>query len=208
MATQSVADDETYYGEATTTGILNRVFDSCSDNPKASIHRAWGLTLLFLLFFFILSIVEMMNLRSSEGSTALMMASVITGIVHIILGILGTFVLKRFPTSFSVGFFLGVLVILANQNMILTGIFFGYKHGSLQTNRIFANLGFCLFLVLVFFSVMLFHFKGEIVVASIDTKHHNRINPALSGAAGLATDEGTASSQEKSADYSRFDEAP
>ena len=121
-----------------------------------------------------------------------MIASIVTGFVHLVLGILGTFVLKRFPTSFSVGFFLGILVVLANQNMILTGIFFGYDHGNPQTNRIFANLGFCLFLVLTFFALMLFHFKGEVVVAPIDTKHHNRNNPDAS--------------LQESTEYSRYEE--
>ena len=115
----------------------------------------------------------MVNLKASAGSRALVMASVYTGIVHLILGILGTFVLKRFPTSFSVGFFMGVLVILANQNFLLTGTFFRCPHGNPQTNQVFANFCFCLFLVLAFFSLMLFHFKEEIVVAPIDTKHHN-----------------------------------
>mmetsp|Transcript_8149 Transcript_8149/g.22611 ORF Transcript_8149/g.22611 Transcript_8149/m.22611 type:complete len:202 (+) Transcript_8149:159-764(+) len=199
MAASDVEED-TYYGQTTTAGILNRVFESCSDDPKSSIHRAWGLTLIFLVIFFIISIIEMINLKADNGSRALMMASIVTGIVHIILGILGTFVLKRFPTSFSVGFFLGILVVLANQNMILTGIFFGYGYGNLQTNRVFANLGFCLFLVLAFFSLMLFHFKQHIVVAPIDTKHH----AARSARAGAGVVDSTATNTETG--YARYDD--
>ena len=100
----------------------------------------------------------------------MMLASIFTGVTHLMLGILGTFVLKRFPTSFSVGFFLGILVILANQNMMLMATFHGYAHGSPRTNQVFANLGFVLFVMLAAFAVMLYHFKSRIIVAPIDAK--------------------------------------
>lgn len=99
-----------------------------------------------------------------------MIAAVCSGVVHLILGILGTFVLKRFPTSFSIGFFLGVLVVLANQNLILFGTFHGYTYGTIATNNAFANLCLALFAVLAFFALILFHFKRHIVIAPIDAK--------------------------------------
>lgn len=99
-----------------------------------------------------------------------MLASIFTGVVHLFLGILGTFVLKRFPTSFSVGFFMGILVILANQNMMLMATFHGYAHGAPRTNQVFANLGYVLFVMLATFAVMLYHFKAMIIVAPIDAK--------------------------------------
>ena len=99
-----------------------------------------------------------------------MLASIFTGVVHLFLGILGTFVLKRFPTSFSVGFFLGILVIVANQDLMLMATFHGYPHGGARTNRIFANLGYVLFAMLAMFAVMLYHFKAMIIVAPVDAK--------------------------------------
>ena len=110
------------------------------------------------------------NLQTKGGSKALVLAAVWTGIVHLALGVVGTFVLKRFPTSFSVGFFLGALVCLANQNLILFGTFFGYGYGNPMTNHIFANVSLTLFLILGFFCLLLFHFKARIVVAPIDAK--------------------------------------
>ena len=112
----------------------------------------------------------MINLQSKGGSLALVIASVWTGIVHLALGVLGTFVLKRFPTSFSVGFLLGVLVVLAHQNLILFATFSGYAYGSPKTNHSFASLGFTLFCVLSFMSLLLVHFKQEVVVAPMDVK--------------------------------------
>lgn len=134
----------------------------------------------------------MAGLQTNKGSKALLIASIWTGIVHLALAVLGTFVLKRFPTSFSVGFFLGVMVVLANQNLILFGTFYGYKHGNTATNHIFGCVGFSLFLILSFFSLLLFHFKTSIVVAPIDAKglpaHHKE---STSGSA---------------ADYEKYDE--
>jgi hypothetical protein len=120
------------------------------------------------------------NLQSKGGSKALVVATIWTGITHLGLGVLGTFVLKRFPTSFSVGFFLGVMLVLANQNLILFGTFHGYGYGNLSTNHAFANVGLTLFLVLSFFCTLLFHFKTSIVVAAIDAKGGGSALPAAS----------------------------
>jgi len=127
---------------------------------------------MFFLLYPISSIkfVAVWNLKSSDGSTALMLAAIFTGVTHLFLGILGTFVLKRFPTSFSIGFFLGILVILANQNMILMATFHGYSYGSPRTNAVFSNLSFVLFIMLGAFALMLFHFKARLIVAPIDAK--------------------------------------
>lgn len=112
----------------------------------------------------------MINVQSKGGSKALVVAAAWTGVVHLVLGVLGTFVLKRFPTSFSVGFFLGVLLVLSNQNLILFGTFHGYRYGGSSTNKAFANMCVTLFLILAFFCLLLFHFKRNIVVAPIDAK--------------------------------------
>lgn len=109
------------------------------------------------------------NRASEGGSKALVLASIHSGIIHLILAVLGTFVLKRFPTSFSVGFLLGILIIIANQNLILFGVFHQYKQGTIATNLAFSNLSLVLFLVLGFFSLLLLHFRQEVVVAAVDT---------------------------------------
>lgn len=111
----------------------------------------------------------MVNLQTQGGSIALLIAAIWTGSIHLGLGVLGTFVLKRFPTSFSVGFLLGVLVVLANQNLILFATFARYQQGSPRTNHVFAGLGLTLFAVLSFMSLLLVHFKMDVVVAPMET---------------------------------------
>jgi hypothetical protein len=143
------------------------------------------------------------NLQALGGSKALVIAAIWTGIFHILLGILGTFVLKRFPTSFSVGFFLGVLIVLANQNLILFGTFHGYRFGTPRTNGAFANLGLTLFAVLSFFSILLFHFKQDIIVASIDTAASSNSNKGNNNNSNV----GQSSEQDESTtEYHEYDE--
>jgi len=150
--------------------IMSRVFASCSDDPKGSVHRAWGVSLIFLVLYFILAIVEMLNLQSHGGSRALIIGAIWTGFLHLILAILGTFILKRFPTSFALGFFIGILLVVANQNLILFGVFHGYAFGNLQTHHIFSSMCFTLSIILFFFTALLVHFRQDLVVAPIDVK--------------------------------------
>ena len=101
-----------------------------------------------------------------------------TVIIQLTMAILGTFILKRFPTSFSVGFFLGLVVIVAQQNLLVFATFHGYGHGTAVANHIFANLALSLFLLYGFFALILGHFRDSIVVAPSD------------GAKGSVGDEG------------------
>jgi zinc transporter ZupT len=111
------------------------------------------------------------QLQKMNGSEALVIGAVWTALVHVLLAILGTFVLKRFPTSFSIGFLLGIVVVLANQNLILFATFNSYHFGNPMTNRIFSGAAFTLFAVLTFFSLLLFQFKKEVAVPpTVDAK--------------------------------------
>ena len=38
--------------------ILSKVFSSCASDPKGSVHRAWGISLLFVVLYFSVAIVE------------------------------------------------------------------------------------------------------------------------------------------------------
>lgn len=39
-------------------GILKKLFSSCAPDPRGSVHRAWGISLLFVVLYFALSIFE------------------------------------------------------------------------------------------------------------------------------------------------------
>ena len=137
---------------------------------------SFGLFLFLILLFFNtpnrnlcwISFAVVSLQKSEDSSVALIVAAVWTGLIHLGLGVLGTFVLKRFPTSFSVGFFLGVLVVLANQNIILYAAFHKYQQGSTAANQVFASLGFVLFAVLTFMSLLLVQFKNDVIITPMD----------------------------------------
>jgi len=40
------------------SNILDRVFSSCAKDPKGSIHRAWGISLIFVIIFFVIAVFE------------------------------------------------------------------------------------------------------------------------------------------------------
>jgi len=37
---------------------LSKMFESCEEDPKGSVHRSWGVTLVMMVFFFVVSIFE------------------------------------------------------------------------------------------------------------------------------------------------------
>ena len=38
--------------------VLRKLFMSCEDDALGSVHRAWAVTVLFMLVFFVVSIIE------------------------------------------------------------------------------------------------------------------------------------------------------
>lgn len=48
------------------SGVLDRLFGSCADDPVASVHRGWGISLIFILLYFFLSVLE------SESCTSIL----------------------------------------------------------------------------------------------------------------------------------------
>ena len=113
-------------------------------------------------------------MRQEGGSKALLITALWIGIAHLLLAGLGTFILKRFPTSFAVGFLLGVLLILANQNLILFGTFHNYSYGNSATNHVFGLTSMMLSAILLMLGLMLYHFRHKLVISPIDAKGFHR----------------------------------
>ena len=91
-------------------------------------------------------------------------ASIWSAILPLLLSILGTFVLKRFSTAFTIGCFLGLTIVISQQNLLLFAAFYHYGHGDRVFNVIFADLAFALFVALTFFSLILGHFRNYVIV--------------------------------------------
>jgi hypothetical protein len=57
--------DDTYGNTSTINGggkkanpILKRLFQTCESDALGSVHRAWAVTVLFMIIFFIVAIIE------------------------------------------------------------------------------------------------------------------------------------------------------
>ncbi|KAL9183136.1 hypothetical protein ACHAXT_004923 [Thalassiosira profunda] len=146
--------------------MLRKLFASCEDDAMGSVHRAWAVTVLFMFIFFIVACIEASKLQEAGtgAATALEIASYWSAFLHLLLAILGTFVLKRFSTAFTIGCFLGVTTVVSQQNLLMFASFYHYQHGNTGFNWIFADLAFALFLILTFFSLILGHFRHHIIV--------------------------------------------
>mmetsp|Transcript_10391 Transcript_10391/g.18757 ORF Transcript_10391/g.18757 Transcript_10391/m.18757 type:complete len:187 (+) Transcript_10391:146-706(+) len=146
--------------------ILKRLFASCEDDALGSVHRAWAVTVLFMVIFLVVSCIEATKLQEddSNASLALEIAAYWSALLHLILAIIGTFILKRFSTAFTVGCFLGVTTVVSQQNLLLFAAFYRYQHGNPTFNLIFADLALALFVILTFFSLILGHFRHHIIV--------------------------------------------
>lgn len=143
----------------------------------------------------------MIQLSGEHAPLPLMIAAIWNGTVQFLgLGLIGTFILKRFPTSFAIGFLLGLVVVCFNQNII---VFFAFRNHNRQdpenttnmTSRLY-NMG-CLGLALMMavFGTILFHFQQFVIVAPIDAKGFGRKPSAV-----------VSSNEPESANYQRYNE--
>ena len=82
-----------------------------------------------------------------------------------VMGAVGTFILHRLSTNFSIGFFLGLLVVMSQQNIILFAAFNNYQTSNSE-NQIFASLSLLLGIVYLVFAILLGHFRDQVVTAA------------------------------------------
>lgn len=108
------------------------------------------------------------DLSYNGASEPLIIASIWTIIVQFCTLAVGTFIIKRFSTPFSVGFLLGLVVFVAQQNLMLSVTFWHTQFGSSLHNIIFANLSFALFVVYSFVAAIMYNYRQDIMVAPVD----------------------------------------
>jgi len=155
-------------------GPFTALFKSCASDPRGTVHRAWSLTLVFIVVYSIVTIIEVWNLQNADASLALILAAVWTVIVQISMAITGTFIIKRFSTHFSIGFLGGFVIIVAQQNLLLSVTFWNSEHGSNGANYAFANFAFALFAIYCVFAAILAQFRDDIITLPIGAKGTDR----------------------------------
>ena len=109
---------------------------------------------------------------SSSSSPALLLACVWHGMMQfIMIGLMGTFIMKRFPTSFAIGFLFGTVLVFINQNLIYMIAFSHFGNNAANGNsRLYSAFSLLLAIVLCMFGILLFHFQKYVIVAPIDAK--------------------------------------
>jgi len=152
------------------------IFRICESNPKRSIHRAWSVCILSIMIFFIVSIFEVINLWTEGSSNALLIAALWTAFIQIATAIIGSFIIKRFCTSFSIGFLLGFIVLVAQQNLLVSVAYWGYSEnigGRRSTSLFFSNFAFGLFVVCSAFGIILARYKDFVIVLPMNQNDRN-----------------------------------
>lgn len=147
-------------------GLSSRLFASCEGDPKGSIIRTWALSLLLICIFLIIACWEVSRLDESGASKALKVAAGWTGITQLVLAVLGTFILKRFSTPFAIGFLIGLVLVTAQQNVLLFISFHTINHTTTNhhVNATFANFALTLSMLYTFFATVLIKFREHIFV--------------------------------------------
>lgn len=100
------------------------------------------------------------NNASQGGSLVLTIASSWTAMFQIVLGGVGTAILKRLPTAFGVGFLIGLVVVAAHQNIIIFASFRSfYIPGDDTSKKAFALLALILAFAYLGFVYVITHFR-------------------------------------------------
>eukprot|EP00551_Chaetoceros_affinis_P012749 CAMPEP_0203665988 /NCGR_PEP_ID=MMETSP0090-20130426/3122_1 /ASSEMBLY_ACC=CAM_ASM_001088 /TAXON_ID=426623 /ORGANISM="Chaetoceros affinis, Strain CCMP159" /LENGTH=185 /DNA_ID=CAMNT_0050529747 /DNA_START=165 /DNA_END=722 /DNA_ORIENTATION=- len=175
----SSEDDEIGTSSTTTTTSCG-FFRQCDPDPIGSVSKAWSLCLVLIIFFFGVSIYEAISLSDNNASWPLLLATIWTTMVQLAMTIIGTFIIKRFSTPFSVGFLLGLVIFVAQQHLMLSITFWHTQYGDFNTNIAFSSLSFALFAVYTFFGSILHNYREDIMVAPVDAKGLGRRKPAAS----------------------------
>lgn len=197
--------------------LLDKIFMNCSNDPVGNVHRTWSITLLMMVLYMIITVFQIMHLNasnrsnsndsSSSSSPALLLACLWHGMMQfIMIGLMGTFIMKRFPTSFAIGFLFGMIIVFINQNIIYMITFTHYNHSAGDAagsnSRLYSAFSLLLAIVLSMFGILLFHFQKYIIVAPIDAKGFNRSSsPTSTATAGTAT-----KSSAPTTTYQRYDD--
>ncbi|GMH88173.1 hypothetical protein TL16_g11081 [Triparma laevis f. inornata] len=134
----------------------------CADKPRRAITYAWFSSILLVFIMFIVACVVSSN--ASTDSKALKFAGFWTVLLMIALVGGGTLIMRRYQTPLALGFFLGAVVVMANQCLILTAIFGEESEkNNDKAAGTFATFSFFLFCVYSIFAGMLAIFRADLV---------------------------------------------
>ncbi|KAG5190373.1 hypothetical protein JKP88DRAFT_197319 [Tribonema minus] len=152
-------------------GIRDNVCAPCARNPQKAIAYAWFTSIILVAIAFVCACVaasKQEGVDAVKGSKSLAFASIWTALLLILLCIGGSMVMRRYRTSLAVGFFLGVVIIMSQQMLILFAVFAGRAEDTTNDSEkpadsAFAAFCFFLFVVYTGFAIMLAMFRADII---------------------------------------------
>ena len=140
----------------------DKICFKCAENPKKAITYAWFSSMVLVFIAFIIGC----SVATQTEHKSLGFAAVWTTLLLVALSVGGTMTLRRYTTPLALGVFQGVVIVMANQCLILFGIFVGEStsdNGAKTAAGWFAS--FCLFLCINYavFGAMLALFLADLV---------------------------------------------
>eukprot|EP00640_Fibrocapsa_japonica_P006981 CAMPEP_0113934008 /NCGR_PEP_ID=MMETSP1339-20121228/1352_1 /TAXON_ID=94617 /ORGANISM="Fibrocapsa japonica" /LENGTH=169 /DNA_ID=CAMNT_0000935611 /DNA_START=99 /DNA_END=608 /DNA_ORIENTATION=+ /assembly_acc=CAM_ASM_000762 len=140
----------------------------CAKNARKTITYTWFTSLAFVAIAFIIACVATSRISAEGDNRALGFAAIWTVLLMVALGIGGSIVMKKFQTSLAIGFFLGVVIMMSQQCLILFAIFAGRAGATDSESESSADKGmasfcFLLFLIYGFFASVLGYFRKDLI---------------------------------------------
>jgi len=170
---ESNENDVTDRDRSAASSLQNRLEDILSqirrvelDDPKGTIQRAWLIVVAFIVLICFAGIFESTSIRNDNGPGSLSLAALWSSAVHGILAVSGTFVIRRFTTHFALGFFLGLLIIVSQQDIILHSSFKQYSDIENLSGGVFAFLSMFMAFILISFASFLAIFRDVVLTTS------------------------------------------
>ena len=95
----------------------------------------------------------------------LTLAAVYVAVFQIVLAVSGTFILRRMPTSFAVGFLLGSIILAAQQNIVIFASFRSfYLPRNKKSHKVLSGFTLFLSIVYIIFALFLTTFRDAVIV--------------------------------------------
>ena len=142
-------------------------------NPKREITYAWLIALVFVIVAFIVACISASRMSQSSNDQTTAFSAVWTAILLLIISVIGTIIMRRYQTSLSIGFLLGIIFVMTQQ-MLIVFAFFADQAGDasntstqIAAQKAMAVFAFFIFFVYTVFGSMLAVFRNDIIKEEI-----------------------------------------
>ncbi|GAB9474459.1 hypothetical protein Gpo141_00011582 [Globisporangium polare] len=150
---------------------------ACCTNPKLLITYLWFITLIFGFMYALAAIVAAVNNNGSGMADSKSLGFVGIWAMFLVIGLSvgGTMVMRKYQTPVAVGFFIGVVIMMALQMFSLSVLFAGAAYlarqerdkgdetTSVHSNDAASVFSFFMFVLYLAFSIVLIKHRNVII---------------------------------------------